>query len=79
MNSTLTLSPKTTTLVTAASVLNTPGTGAIPAVKTSRRQPLTALRVRRTLARKWDMYAVIGLMVSSAAYGIYALTYMTGF
>ena len=33
----------------------------------------------RTVARKWDMLAVAGLMVSSAAYGVYALTQMTGF
>ena len=33
----------------------------------------------RTLAGKWDMLAVIGLMASSAVYGVYALTLMTGF
>ena len=33
----------------------------------------------RTLARKWDMLAVIALMVSSAAYGVFAITQITGF
>ncbi len=35
--------------------------------------------IARTLACKWDMLAVIGLMASSAVYGVYALTQMTGF
>ncbi len=33
----------------------------------------------RTVAGKWDMLAVIGLIASSAVYGVYALTQMTGF
>jgi hypothetical protein len=33
----------------------------------------------RFLTCKWDMLAVLGLMASSAVYGVYALTQMTGF
>ena len=33
-------------------------------------------RLLRTLARKWDMIAVLGLMASSAAYGVYALSHL---
>jgi len=35
-------------------------------------------RLRRTLARRWDLIGVLSLMASSAAYGIYALS-CTGF
>ncbi len=35
-------------------------------------------RLRRTLARRWDLLGVLSLMASSAAYGVYALT-GTGF
>jgi len=38
-------------------------------------KPITAAQIRRTLARKWDFYAVIGLIASSAAYGVYALAH----
>ena len=37
-----------------------------------------AARALRTLARRWDMVGVLGLMASSAAYGVYALA-GTGF
>ena len=37
-----------------------------------------AARCLRTLARRWDMVGVLGLMASSAVYGIFALT-GTGF
>lgn len=40
---------------------------------------ITLAQAGRTLARKWDMLAVIGLMVSSAAYSVYAVSQMTGF
>ncbi len=40
---------------------------------------VTVSQMRRTLAHKWDMLAEIGLMMSSAAYGVYAITQMTGF
>ena len=33
----------------------------------------------QTLVQKGDMIAVVALMVSSAAYGVYAITQMTGF
>ena len=32
-----------------------------------------AARLLRTLARQWDMVGVLGLMASSAAYGVFAL------
>jgi len=35
-------------------------------------------RLRRTLARRWDLLGVLSLMASSAAYGVYALV-GTGF
>ena len=35
-------------------------------------------RLRRTLARRWDLLGVLGLMASSAAYGVYSLA-GTGF
>ena len=37
-----------------------------------------AVRSLRTLACRWDMIGVLGLMASSAAYGVYALA-GTGF
>jgi hypothetical protein len=37
------------------------------------------VQIGRTLARKWDMVGVVVLMLSSAAYGIYAITCLTGF
>ena len=37
-----------------------------------------ASRLLRTLARRWDMVGVLGLMASSAAYGVFALA-ATGF
>ena len=30
-------------------------------------------RLRRTLARRWELIGVLSLMASSAAYGVYAL------
>ena len=55
--------------------LNTVNTPVVPAVvKTT-----AAAFLRRTLIRKWDMIAVVGLMTSSAVYGVYALSQMTGF
>ena len=36
-------------------------------------------RLRRTLARRWDMIGVLSLMVSSAVYGLLALSHLTGF
>ncbi|MGI4788085.1 MAG: hypothetical protein ACRYFS_04465 [Janthinobacterium lividum] len=48
-------------------------------VQSKTAKTLTAAQVIRTVARKWDMFAVIGLMASSAVYGVYALTQMTGF
>lgn len=35
-------------------------------------------RLRRTLARRWDLLGVLSLMASTAAYGVYALA-TTGF
>jgi hypothetical protein len=35
-------------------------------------------RLRRMLARRWDLLGVLSLMASSAAYGVYALA-GTGF
>jgi len=70
MNSTLTLSAKTATFGDTATI------STIPAVGTRRPKPLTAAQLRRTLVRKWDMLAVIGLMASSAAYGIFALAHV---
>lgn len=52
----------TAALVTAAPAANTPW---MP-------------RLRRTLARRWDLIGVLSLMASSAAYGVYALA-GTGF
>lgn len=37
-------------------------------------QPSTAAQLRRTLVSKWEMLAVLGLMASSTAYGLFALT-----
>ncbi|MGI4788602.1 MAG: hypothetical protein ACRYFS_07105 [Janthinobacterium lividum] len=68
MNSTLTL----TANVVGAPVIS--ANVVKPAAKS-----LTVSQLKRTLVRKWDMLAVIGLMVSSAAYGVFALTQMTGF
>jgi hypothetical protein len=42
-------------------------------------KPITADQVGRTLVCKWDMLAVIGLMVSCGTYGVYAIAQMTGF
>ena len=41
-------------------------TTVIPGTKT-----ITVAQIQRILVRKWDMPAVIGLMVSSAIYGVY--------
>ncbi len=35
--------------------------------------------VLRTLLLKWDMYAIVALMLASAVYGVYALCFLTGF
>jgi hypothetical protein len=40
---------------------------------------LTADQVGRTLVRKWDRLAVIGLMVSCGTYGVYAIAQRAGF
>ena len=46
-------------------------------------KPRTAGSRRRTLGRtlqlKWDMAAVSALMLACAAYGVYALLFLTGF
>lgn len=55
---------------------NTAAIGTIPASKAGTPKPLTATQLRRTLVRKWDMLAVIGLMASSAAYGIFAMAHV---
>ena len=39
----------------------------------------TPAQSRRTPAGQWDLLAVVGLMVCSAAYSICAITQMTGF
>ncbi|MGI4788605.1 MAG: hypothetical protein ACRYFS_07120 [Janthinobacterium lividum] len=39
-------------------------------------KPVTVAQIGRTLIRKWDMIAVIGLMTSSAAYGVFALAHV---
>ena len=44
---------------------------------TAKARPLA--RIGRTVAQTWDTAAVIGLMASTAAYGFYAVTQMTGF
>ena len=36
-------------------------------------QQITRAQSRHTLAGNWDLFAVIGLMACSAAYGIYAV------
>jgi hypothetical protein len=46
---------------------------------TARAVKPVGIQIVRFLACKWDMLAVIGLMLSSAVYGVYALTQMTGF
>ena len=33
-------------------------------------------RLRRTLARRWDLLGVLSLMATSAAYGVYALAHL---
>ena len=45
---------------------------------TSAAKPRTS-SMMQTLVQKSDMIAVVALMVSSAAYGVYAITQMTGF
>ena len=53
---------------------------AAPAVQTVNR---TAAPWRKTLVRtlflKWDMIAVVALMLACSVYGIYALFFLTGF
>jgi hypothetical protein len=39
----------------------------------------TVAPLLRFLTCKWDRLAVLSLMASSAVYGVYALTQMTGF
>ena len=57
-----------------------PATQTVPARKAA--SGTAALR-RKTLARtplrKWDMIAVIALMLTCAVYGVYALFFLTGF
>ena len=36
---------------------------------------ITFTKIQRTLVVKWDLYAVISQMASSAAYGVYALAH----
>ena len=48
-------------------------------LKTYAARTITVKPIARTLACKWDLLAVLGLMASSAVYGVYALTQMTGF
>lgn len=67
-SSTLTLNTNTITAPAANSAVIKPFT-----------KTIVVSRSTRTLTQKWDMFAVIGLMVSSAVYGVYALTQMTGF
>ena len=76
MNSTLTLSANAATLEKMTLLENTAAIGIFPAATAGRRKPLTVAQLRRTLARKWDMLAVIGLMLASAAYGIFALAHV---
>lgn len=42
-------------------------------------KPSIFAQARRVIACKWDMAAVISLLLSSAAYSVHALTQMTGF
>ena len=49
-----------------------------PNTVTPAAKPRTSQKMQ-TLVQKGDMIAVVALMVSSAAYGIYAITQMTGF
>lgn len=41
-------------------------------------QRITPAQSRRTPAGQWDLFAIIGLMVCSAAYSVCAITQMTG-
>ncbi|MGI4788601.1 MAG: hypothetical protein ACRYFS_07100 [Janthinobacterium lividum] len=48
-------------------------------IRTSRiksTKTVTAAQMVRLITRKWDMIAVIGLMTSSAAYGVFALAHV---
>ncbi len=58
---------------TTLTLTSTTRTAGIPA------RNRAAARLPRFLVCKWDMLAVLGLMASSAVYGVYALTQMTGF
>ena len=39
-------------------------------------KPVTAAQVVRLIVRKWDMAAVIGLIASCGAYGVFALAHV---
>ena len=56
----------TLTLNTKTSALNTKTSG-------------LNTQIGRTLLRKWDMLAILGLLAASAAYSVCAVTQMTGF
>ena len=49
----------------------------LDAMNTAQRR--TPARSRRTPAGQWDLFAVVGLMVCSAAYSICAILQTTGF
>ena len=64
MNSSISTPAKTNTLDTNA-------------VNTAQR--VTPAQIGRILLHKWDLLAVVGLLASSAAYSVCAITQMTGF
>ncbi len=51
-------------------------TARLRAAKTARASRTGLLR---TLVHRWDMTGVVSLMVSSAAYGVYALSHLAPF
>ena len=53
---------------------------AAPAVQTvSRTAAPWGKTLARTLLLKWDMIAIVALMLACSVYGIYALFFLTGF
>ena len=48
-------------------------------VNTATTRTSSAAEIVRCIACKWDLLAVLGLLASSTAYGVYAVSQMTGF
>ena len=66
---------------TTPALISTPITrksGVCPKQSATTPSGIKVARVRRTLAHRWDMYAVLTLMASAVAYGVWTLSHLAG-